>query len=218
MVATVIIEEITGAFGSETFTEKNTDSNSRYYTADSHLSGSTSNPIPIPNDTDGGLSGSYWKTHLLSVTSEADVRIENVRFYVGWTSPPSSQWTLGPDGDHIIGVSSASVSDCKIFTQGFPSSQYDQAEGVEGSFGYFLSGNVDGTKDHTYYSGCSNGHYESTWNFSSQATAMMVYSGQVKDNTTGRLSGCIVTQVLVGSGATQGEKADVTATWVYDEV
>jgi len=54
----------------------------------------------------------------------------------------------------------------------------------------------------------------------------MVQSGQVQhahgggsasSNSLGR-TWCVATQVLVGSGATQGAKSDVTATWVYDEV
>jgi hypothetical protein len=53
--------------------------------------------------------------------------------------------------------------------------------------------------------------------FDNQTNALMVQSGQVVGAATGR-SWCIATQVLVGSGATQGEKADKTATFVYSEV
>ena len=53
-------------------------------------------------------------------------------------------------------------------------------------------------------------------NFNSPDNAYMVQSGNVVGASTGR-SYCIVTQVIVGSGATQGEKADKTATFVYSE-
>lgn len=219
MAASVQVEEVTGAFGSEHFEVKNaTGDTSRYYTTDSYSSDATTNPIPIPNDTDQGVSGSYWKTHLLNVTSTPSEYIENIRYYVSWTSHPSSQWSLGYGGDHIIGVSSSTADDCRIHSQGFPSSQYDQAEGAEGEFGYFMSG---GTGPHSYYDGCTNGHYKSTWAFSSQGGALMVQSGMAIDATSGDTTGrtwCIATQVLVASGAVQESKTPVTATFVYDEV
>lgn len=218
MVATVQIEEVTGDAGSKVYTVKSTNEgvdSSRYYTSDASGAALTTNPIPIPNDTGGGVSGSYWKTHCLNVTSAPDVRIENIRFYVGWTSHPSSQWTLGYGGDHVIGVSSSTIADCRIYSQGFSGDLYDQATGTEGTCGDFISG--AGSVNHTFYAACTDGHTESLWAFSSQAGALLVQSGQAIGATTGRLYH-IVTQVLVASGATQGEKADVTATWVYDEV
>ena len=217
-VAVVQIEEVTGPAGAKVYTVKDDSGslNSRYYTADHSGASLTTYPIPIPNGTGGGVSGSYWKTHCLAVTSEPSVKLENIRFYVQWTSHPSSQWTLGYGGDHIIGVSSASIADCRILTQGFSGNGYDEANGVQGEFGYLISGQQS-AEDHTYYSDCANGHYLSTWAFSSQAGALMVYSGQAIGATTGRLFH-IVTQVKVASGATQGAKDAVTATWVYDEV
>jgi len=224
MVAEVQVEEITGAFGSETFTLKDDTevNNSRYYTADNHSATATTNPVPIPNEVVGGVSGSYWKTHCLNVTGAPSVRIENIRFYVGWDTHPSSQWLLcagNTEGDHVIGVSSASDADCRILTQGFPSSSYDQATGTESVCGDFISG--AGSVNHTYYNGCTNGHIKSTALFSTQTNALMVYSGTKTRNGSSNCVGrswAVCTQVLVASGATQGEKDPVTATWVYDEV
>jgi hypothetical protein len=231
LVATVQIEELTG--GSDgtagTYTVKNTVTTSRYFTADSDSASATTNPIPIPNDVGAGRSGSYWKTHLLNIVSKPDVRIENIRYYVQWTTHPSSQWTLCGNnilGDHVIGVSSASIADAKLHSNGLPSSQYDIATGTVGVCGDFISGNhlyynIGGICPHSYLGGAT-----STWNFKTQATAMMVQSGQVSHaqaggspsgNSVGRTY-AVVTQVIVASGAIQGEKADVTATWVYDEV
>lgn len=222
MTAIVVVNEITGTEAVQVYTVKDDGANnSRYYTADDKESSLTTNPIPIPNDVDAGLSGSYWKTHCLNVTLAPTTYIENVRFYIGWDTTPVTQWTLGTNGDHIICISSVSVADAQVYTNGMASSQYDQADGTEGTCGYFLSGNTDRAYDHTFYSGCTNGHYVSSWNFSSQATSMMVYSGQINHNGSSNSVGhswCVVTQVLVGSGATQGAKTDVTATWVYDEV
>jgi len=115
-------------------------------------------------------------------------------------------------------VSSASVSDAQTFTQGFPSSSYDQAAGTVGSFGYNLSGT--GAENHSFYSGCSSpmsGGASTITDFDSVDNAYMVQSGQVVGAATGR-SWCIATQVIVASGATQGEKTDKTATFVFSEV
>ncbi len=227
MVATVIVKEITGDAASQVYTTKTTDTDytSRYYTADDPSATSTANPVPIPNVVNDGFSGSYWKTHCLHVSVAPSVRIENIRYYVGWTTHPSSQWTLCANnslGDHIIGVSSATLSLARTDSQGFWSGSYDQANGVETEFGYFISGNTVGGNDHTYYAACTNGHYESTYNFNTQSDAIMVYSGQWSGGSpTPARTGytpCICTQVIVASGATQGSKTPVTATWVYDEV
>ena len=215
MAATVQIEEITGTAGSETYTVKNTSKFSRYFTEDTHASSQTTNPIPIPTNN-GGVSGSYWKTHCINVTVAPSTYIKNLRYYINWAAHPSStsEWDLGYKGDHVIGISSATIADARIYTQGFPTSQYDQATGVVGVYGDFISGN------HSYYSAIAtalSGGATSNYDFTTQGNAYMVQSGQVVGATTGR-SYCIVTQVLVASGATQGEKADKTATFVYDEV
>ena len=215
MPATVIIEELTGGTDGNpgSYTQKDTSNKSRYYTADDASSDATTNPIPIPTNYQG-YSGSFWKTHLIHVTVAPSTYIKNLRYYQTWTANPHDDWSLGYHGDVVIGISSSTVADARVYTQGFPSSQYDVATGVVGVCGDFISGN------HTYYQSCANplsGGATSIADFNSLSNAYMVQSGQVVGATTGR-SYCIVTQVIVGSGATQGVKSDRTATFVYDEV
>lgn len=208
MVATVVIKEITGPEGSPTYTTKDDGSNpSRYYTADLADSASTSYPIPIP---DTGTNRSYWKTHFLDITSAPDTYIKNVKYYQTWSTSPNADWALGTNGDLVVGISSSTVTDARILTQGFPTSSYDQATGTQGTTGDGIA------STHSYYSSLPNGQEVSITNFDSQDNALMVQSGQVVGNSTGE-SYCVVTQVIVGVGATQGSKADKTATWVYDE-
>ena len=217
MAATVQVEQITGALGSETFTYKDTTSGTRYYTADDPTKDATTNPLPIPTK-DAGKSGSYWVTHCINVTGAPTTYIKNLRYYQTWSTSPYDDWALGTGGDLLIGISSASIADARTFTQGFPSSSYDQADGSEGNYGYWISGSE--ATNHSYYSGCSaplSGGATTIADFDSTDNAYMVQSGQVVGASTGR-SYCIVTQVIVASGATQGEKADKTATFVFSEV
>lgn len=228
-IATVQVEELTGGSAGDpgyyTVKDDTGSANSRYYTADFSGGAATTNPVPIPNESATGMSGSYWKTHCLNVTSPPSVRIENIRYYVDWTTHPSSQWALcggNTLGDHVIGVSSSTLLDCRTLSQGFVSGSYDVADGSEGFYGNFISGNSNAVDDHQYYAGCTDGHYMSTWNFNTQEDALTIYAGIWSGNSatparTGRTP-CIVTQVLVASGAVQGQKTPVTATFVYDEV
>jgi len=212
MAATVQIEQATGA--SPDYTVKSTTAKTRYYTADSSASGATTNPIPIPTEN-AGISGSFWVSHCINVTVAPTAYIKDLRWYLTMTSSNmNDDWLLGGSGDLMVGVSSASVSDAKTLSQGCPNASYDQATGTTGSFGDYISSN------HTYYSACASalsGGATSTKDYDSLANALMVQSGQVVAAATGR-SDFLVTQVLVGSGATQGDKDDKTATFVYSEV
>ena len=221
MTATVVIEQITGSSpGTYHVRDSNptaSHSGTRYMTSDQYDSALNTYPIPVPTNNNG-VSGSYWVTHLLHITQAPDNYIKNVRYYISdWSNSSWQDWSLGTSSKMhpglYIGISSSSISNAKTFTQGFPSSQYVQATGVEGSFGYFISSN------HTYYHGIAgaiSGGMTLVDDFDSLDNAYMVHSGQVVGNSTG-YSNCIVTQVLVGSGATAGNKTDKTATFVYTE-
>jgi len=207
MAATVVIKEITGPEGSPTYTLKDESNPSRYYTADISDSDSTSYPIPIPT---AGTNRSFWKSHCLDITSGPDTYIKNVRYYQTWTNSPNEDWSLGTDGDIIVGVSSSSVDDCRTLSQGCPQSSYDQATGTIGQTGDPIE------TTHSYYSATAGKKMSITY-FSSQTSALMVQSGQVVGAGETGKSYIVVTQVIVGSGATQGLKPDRTATFVYDE-
>jgi len=207
MVATVVIKEVTGPEASPTYTLKDESNPSRYYTADLADSDSTAYPIPIP---DSGINRSFWKSHCLDITSGPDTYIKNVRYYQTWTTSPNADWSLGTGGDLIVGVSSSTVEDCRTLSQGCPISNYDQATGTVGQTGDPIE------TTHSYYS-TTAGKKMSITNFDSLDNALMVQSGQVVGAGETGKSYLVVTQVLVGPGATQGLKPDRTATFVYDE-
>jgi len=219
MPAKVEIEQLTGGPpGSETYTVKTgTESGTRYYTMDSNLSGSSLNPIPIPT-SDGGVSGSYWVTHCINVTQAPTTEITDLRYYQSWSIGPKKDWQLGSSNSWsaglYIGVSSASLTAIRGSSNGFNSGSYCRASGTQGTSGYLISGN------HAYYEAIAtamSGGWCPIDPFNSVTNAYMVQKGQVVAADTGR-SWCIVTQVLVGSGAIQGEKTDKTATFVYSEI
>jgi hypothetical protein len=236
MAATVQVEQITGPTTAMVFSWKGTTdtpkSGTRYKTEDDMDGSATTYPIPIPTEGNG-ISGSYWVTHCVNVTGAPSTYIKNLRYYQTWTTDPETDWALGANvenagkigPDLYIGISSNSVANARLLSQGFPSGSYTRATGVLGEFGYYLSGYaVNGANGaHLFYSGCNNagsplsGGMVPIGSFDGVGTAYMVQSGQVVGASTGR-SWCIVTQVLVGSGATQGDKADKTATFVYSEV
>ena len=210
MVATVKIVEITGSEASPTYTEKSTaaGSGSRYCTKDTaSVSEAANYPIPIP---ESGTNRSYWKSHCLDITSGPSSYIKNVKYYQTWTNNPHDDWSLGTNGNLIVGVSSSSVSDCITLSQGCSQSDYDQATGTEGQTGDAIE------TTHSYYSSCP-GKQMSITNFNSSDNALMVHSGQVVGAGETGKSRIVVTQLIVGSGATPGSKPDVTATFVYEE-
>lgn len=226
MAATVSVEQVTGTAGSRTYTTKSTALNqvTRYYTTDSFAPSSANYPIPIPTAADG-LSGSYWVTHCLNCTATGGMSyIKDVKWYITIAGATiGADWSLtgggakGHRGDLVIGVSSSTLAKMRASSsQGISSSAYVQATGTQGSFGYFISSDTNG---HTYYKACagSGGGMVSTKHFNSLANALMVQSGNALVGTTGRTH-FIVTQVLVASGATQGDKTDKTATFVYSEI
>jgi hypothetical protein len=225
MVATVIVEQIVGAAPGDYYYKDNANAKSgtRYMTSDQWNGTLTTYPIPIPTALNG-ISGSYWVTHCINCTVAPDTYLKDLRYYQTWTTDPKTDWKLGSGQKAgelkpglYIGVSSASVANAKIYTQGFPSSSYEQATGSEGTFGYYISAATNGL---TWYNAltdsAASGGMISITNFDSLANAFMVQSGQIVGAATGR-SFCIATQVIVGSGAAAGDKADKTATFVFSE-
>lgn len=203
----------------------------RYMTYDDGSNSAiTTYPIPIPVAANG-LSGSYYVTNCLNCTVAPDTYIKDIKYYQTWTTSPCADWDLSGAGwagiklkpglyIGISGVTIAAARNVASGSQGFPSGQYDQATGGQGVYGYMISNAVNG---HSWYSGCANapsGGMVSIMNFNSLANAFVVQSGNVihngSSNSVGRTK-CIVTQVLVGSGATAGNKTDKTATWSYTE-
>jgi len=224
--ATVVIQQMTGT-APGTFATRDSEpvadgAGTRYMTLDSSDSSLTTHPIPIPTN-DGGVSGSYWVTHCIYCTVAPDTYLKDLRYYQGdWSVGSKSDWTLGssntlPAGLYI-GISSSTLADARLNSQGFISGNYDQADGVVKVHGYTLSSNTNG---HTVYKysaipNALSGGMMIIDKFDTLGNAYMVQSGQIIGAATGR-SYCIVTQVQVGSGAAAGNKSDKTATFVYSE-
>ena len=206
-------------------------SGTRYMTSDQYDSSLTTYPIPIPVNANG-LSGSYWTTHCLNVTVAPDTYIKDVKYYQTWSTSPTSDWSLegaswarsGRIGPGLyIGISSQTIAAARNLTsgsQGFISGNYQIAAGGESVYGYPIS---TATNGHAYYIGAlaaASGGMVSITHFDTLANAYIVQSGNVYHDgaadSTGRTR-CIVTQVLVGSGATAGNKTDKTATFSYTE-
>jgi len=239
IVATVQIEILYGT-SPGTFSARDTDvvangGGTRYMTYDDGSDSSiTTYPIPIPTATNGA-SGSYWVTHCLNCTVAPDTYIKNVKYYQTWTSSPCADWDLSGAGwagtgikpGLYIGISSQTIVAARNYIsggQGFPSSNYIQAGGGQGVYGYLISGYARSGWNgaHLYYSGANrdgapaSGGMVSILNFNNLSNAYIVQSGNMVGAATGR-SHCIVTQCLVGSGATAGNKTDKTATFSYTE-
>ena len=195
-------------------------------TSDQYDSSLTTYPIPIPT-LHNGLSGSYWTTHCLNATVAPDTYIKHVKYYQTWTDNPCADLDLSGAAwaaaklkpGLYIGISSQTIVAARNTasgSQGIISGQYVQATGTEGVCGNIISG----TSGYAWYSGTqatrASGGMVSIANFDTLANAYVVQSGNMVGAATGR-SYCIVTQVLVGSGATAGNKSDKTATFSYTE-
>jgi len=223
MVSTVQIEQMYGATPGSFKIKDNSGtakSGTRYQVSDQWDGSLTTYPIPIPVN-DKGFSGSYWTTHCINVTAAPSTYIKNLRYYQTWTNSSKQDWALGSSNARNAGLyiaaSSTTLANTRILTQGFHSGQYKQATGTEGVCGTQISGGTG----YKWYSSNRvariSGGMVPIEKYNSVSTAFMVQSGQVVGATTGR-SYCIATQVIVGSGATAGDKADKTATFVFSEV
>jgi len=171
----------------------------RYCTMDSYNPG-LSNPCVVPAT---GLNYSYWKTHNIAFSGDF-TQISNIRWYT--SGAVRTNWALGTDGGLFVGVKSTGDN-------GMPTGSYDQADGVLGTSGYDMD---DVTNGHTYYkSGTSNHAVPANADTYVAGSTLLVDSGPY---TTAGSSKCVVTQVIIDTDATQGDKANETISWRYDEI
>jgi len=199
MAANVVVQEMNGAGPSYTTRGTAAGSTARYCTDDNAAPG-LNNPIPIP---DAGFNYSYWKSHTLEVSGTAFTQVSNVQ----WYSEGTPTWTFGTGGEVRVGIRDAGDNGC-------PNGSYDQASGTVGASGTPLE-QGDG---HTYYLGQGTpsadiGDYPT-------GSKLLVDSGSYTPNGTS-YPNHVVTQVKVdtaGNGAQQGEQADITLTFQWDEI
>ena len=158
-------------------------------------------PIPIP---DAGLAYSYWKTICLDLSGSFS-KINNVRFY----SDSAIGWVCGTSGG--LFVCTKTTGD-----KGVPAANYAQATGTEGSSGNDVD---DASVGHTYYkSGSSNHAVPVSAATLTSGSPMVVDSG---DHIQAEVTKGVVLQVRVdtsANGATQGDQADETLVFKYDEI
>lgn len=192
MAATTYVEEGNG--GTVTW---NSITNGRYCTADMYNPGSA-HPCIVPPT---GTNYSYWKSHRLA-WSGIGTQISNIKWY-GPGGTIKDDWGLGTGGGVVVGKKSSGDNGC-------PDGNYQQAAGTQDTTGYYMD---DDTNGHAYYKGAA-GEVVSIDTYTS-SNALQVDSTVY---TTNGHSKHVVTQVVIGSDATQGDKSDKTFTFQYDEI
>lgn len=199
MAATVsVCEWHNGSLGNPDYTNvSSSGQTSRYCTMDA-VNPNTSNPMVIPAS---GQRYSYWKHHSLSITVAASTKIDNIRFY---TDGNSSNWTMGTtSGVYVLNQSGGAP-------HGVLNDSYELPTGTEGTEGFQV---MDNNSGHSIYN--ISGLLIDIENFSSgnpvDVDTNISYSG------TGKTLG-IVSQIKIDDDATQGDMADLTATFMWDEI
>jgi len=200
LVATVKVQEVNGA--SPTYTDKSVGSPARFCTADSASPG-TGNPCVIPPS--GQTYYSYWKHFCLDIaTGTGFTKINNVRFY----SDGTISWTLGTGGRVVAGQRDDPGGDGG---HGVPiGTDYQQSAGTEGTTGYAIKVAVNG---HAYYKDETAAVVAIT-TFTSGAPCTV----DSADHVAAEKTKAIVLQTEQKDDATQGEQADETFTFIYDEI
>lgn len=195
LAATVVVKEANGA--GPTYTTVSVASPSRFCT-DDQVNPGASYPCVIPTSA---FNYSYWKHFCLDI-SGTFTKINNVRWYTDGTI----NWDLGTGGMVMIAKRDSGDHGC-------PVASYQQAAGVQGTSGYYLK---DATNGHAYYKGQTVNPANVTTYVS--GSPILIDS---TDHTVAEKTKSAVLQVKIdtaGNGAVQGEKADETFTFMYDEI
>jgi hypothetical protein len=199
MVATVTVQEVTGASGSKTYTS--ITNRVRLFTKDqatNQATPQTDYPVPIPA---AGFNYSYWK-HVCLDLSGAGFTITNIRHYAD--APPIG-WDFGSGGALNRGNRDSGDHGC-------PVGDYEQATGTAGTTGYAIDDASDG---HDFYKGETTGVADVAAD--TVGTPATIDS---TSHTSAEKSYFICLQVKVdtaANGAIQGTQTAETMTWKYDE-
>jgi hypothetical protein len=203
MAATIVVQEITGAAGSMTFTT--ITNRVRLFTADQATSQSTAQityPVPIPTS---GYNYSYWK-HVCLDISGSFTKVDNIRHY----SDGAIGWHYGSGGCLYMGNLDSGQVGCGVDENNSHTNNYVQATGTAGTTGDNLANN------HTFYSGQTT----KTVNLSLTNAASPANVDFTGETTAGK-SLAIALQVKVdtaANGATSGVQTAETMTWKYDVI
>jgi len=176
----------------------------RYCTTDSATPGQTY-PIPIPEGP--GHNPSYWKSHFLFISGQHEGSID-------YTYVSSIRWYC--DGDLFNWGSTAASGVVLVLDAsgdgseyGVASSNYDQADGTQGTSGNKLTA-------HTAWNSASSNAEDAA----ALGSAFTVDARKIEpDDDTGiKYSKLLVHQAWVGASAASGGPDPETFTWVWDEV
>ena len=197
MVATVSVHEFNG--GSAGAGVATVITQGRYCTMDSYNPG-LANPCVVPS---AGLNYSFWKHHNIAFSGDF-TQISNIRWYT--SGSVRVNWALGTNGGLFAAVKSTGDNGC-------PLASYAIAAGTQGTTGIPIDTVSTG---HLYYrSGSSNHAVPVNADTYVAGSTLLVDSGPY---TSAGSSKCVVTQVVIDTDATQGDKANESVSWRYDEI
>lgn len=197
MVATVtIVQAYGGTDGNPSYTEDLTNDATRLQTKDQYDKADTTYPIPIPA---ADFNYSYW-IHMCLDLAGTFTKINNVRHY----SDGDIGWNYGTSGQLYRGNHDTGDDGCAMPTE------YEVATGTEGTTGHAID---DATNGHSSY----NTQTTKTANLASDTSVSPATIDSTDHEEAGKTK-AVVIQVKVDTDATQGEQADETMTWKYDEI
>jgi hypothetical protein len=196
MVATVNVQQAVGGSDGSPGTYNNITASTRLQTRDQFAPTDTSYPIPIPLS---GYKYSYW-IHVCLDLAGTFTQINNVRFY----SDGAVGWSFGTGGELRRGNRDSGDHGCPMPTE------YDVATGTEADTGDSIE---DGSNGHGYY----NGQTTPTANVASDTEGSPAVIDST-DHTSAEKTKAVVLQCRIASDAVQGEQADETLSFKYDEI
>lgn len=197
MVAIVGVFQATGGSDGAPGAEDEITASTRLQTKDQFAPTDTLFPVPIPA---AGFNFSYWVHIFLKITGGTFTKINNVKFW----SDGVIGWTLGSGGMLQIGNRDTGDIGCPMLTE------YNKATGTEAVTGDAIEDAVNG---HSYY----NVQGTPVRNVTYWTSGNKAQVDSTDHTTIGRCK-AVVLQVKVATDATQGEQADETLTFSYDEI
>ncbi len=196
MVATVNVQQAVGGSDGSPGSYNNIATNTRLQTKDQFAPADTSHPIPIPTS---GFKYSYW-IHICLDLNGTFTKINNIRFY----SDGTLGWNFGTGGELRRGNRDSGDQGCPMPTE------YDLATGTEGDTGHSIE---DGPNGHGYY----NAQSTPTASVAGDTEASQALIDST-DHTSAEKTKAVVLQCRVANDAVQGEQADETLSFKYDEI
>lgn len=196
MVATVKLQQAVGGSDGSPGSYNDITASTRLQTKDQFAPADASYPIPIPTS---GFKHSYWIHICLDLTGTF-TKINSVRFY----SDGAIDWNFGTGGELRRGNRDSGDHGCPMPTE------YETATGTQGDTGHTIE---DATNGHDYY----NTQTTPTTNVANDTEASPALIDSTDHMSAGKTK-AIVLQCRVANDAVQGEQADETLTFKYDEI